>query len=180
MNEYIVIRAMAVLTWVGAALGLINIILNTIAIRVYSRLKPKTYATYYLYICICVADIINGLNSFVTFAIFKSEKKEHKQILCDIIGPVACSTRLTLDLLTILSVGRMVAIAFPFHFRSLFSYTKCSVYVGLFVAFTIVQYLNFKHFFRIFCRVEQWGKTGRFPAPRRGEPKQTTLKNRIF
>eukprot|EP00116_Pleurobrachia_bachei_P000851 sb/3461113/ len=26
---------------------------------------------------------------------------------------------------------------------------------------------NFRHFFRIFCRVEQWGKTGRFPAPRR-------------
>eukprot|EP00116_Pleurobrachia_bachei_P001384 sb/3461646/ len=30
---------------------------------------------------------------------------------------------------------------------------------------------------RIFCRVEQSGKTGRFPAPRRVEPKQTMLKN---
>eukprot|EP00116_Pleurobrachia_bachei_P008924 sb/3469186/ len=47
---------------------------------------------------------------------------------------------------------------------------------------------NFKHFFRIFCRVEQSGKTGRFPAPRRSgktgrfpaprrvEPNQTMLK----
>eukprot|EP00116_Pleurobrachia_bachei_P010202 sb/3470464/ len=34
---------------------------------------------------------------------------------------------------------------------------------------------NFKHFFRIFCRVELWGKTGRFPAPRRVEPKQTKV-----
>eukprot|EP00116_Pleurobrachia_bachei_P009762 sb/3470024/ len=38
---------------------------------------------------------------------------------------------------------------------------------------------NFKHFFRIFCRVEQSGKTGRFPAPRLVEPKQTTLKKYI-
>eukprot|EP00116_Pleurobrachia_bachei_P002406 sb/3462668/ len=36
---------------------------------------------------------------------------------------------------------------------------------------------NFKHFFRIFC--QQSGKTGRFPAPRRVEPKQTMLKNYI-
>eukprot|EP00116_Pleurobrachia_bachei_P012997 sb/3473259/ len=41
------------------------------------------------------------------------------------------------------------------------------------------QWVNFKHFFRIFCRVEQSCKTGRFPAPRRVEPKQTTLKKYI-
>ena len=48
---------------------------------------------------------------------------------------------MTLDYLTILSVGRLTAIAFPFHYRTIFSFRKTLLYVLTFFAFSFTQYV---------------------------------------
>ena len=63
------------------------------------------------------------------------------QLLCNILGPLTMTVRMTLDYLTILSVGRLTAIAFPFHFRTVFSFRKTLLYVFVFFLFSFTQYV---------------------------------------
>lgn len=51
------------------------------------------------------------------------------------------TVRMTLDYLTILSVGRLTAIAFPFHYRTIFSFQKTLIYITIFFAFSFTQYV---------------------------------------
>ena len=48
---------------------------------------------------------------------------------------------MTLDYLTILSVGRLTAIVFPFQYRTVFSFRRTLLYVMIFFAFSFTQYV---------------------------------------
>ena len=44
--------------------------------RVFSGMKPRKYPTYALYICIGLADVVNGINAVLTLLVYKTSYKQ--------------------------------------------------------------------------------------------------------
>ena len=120
-----------VLTYTGGLLGAVSIVMNILVIWAYALSKPLKFPTYLLYINMAVAGIMIGLDGILTLINFQNGSLKLSKGVCIMLGVVASGKRSTLDMLTLLSIGRLVAIQLPFSYRTIFSHRKTLFYISV-------------------------------------------------